>query len=157
MAGTEDFSAECRDVARSLRYVPRELKKELSGRVKAEVAVPLAQRIGAAATGPWARVLQAGTKALAGADPKIKVGGLSPKLRNGGGPRHVVFGTEFGGGKRLTAVPKTPRHRGYRRYSTNQFRTKRPFVFPTIGKNFEWVLDTFSDITIETLDKEVNR
>jgi hypothetical protein len=154
----EEFAAECRQAALGLRRVDKDLRRELSGQVKEKVAEPLAKRVGSAARGPWSRVLQAGTKARAGADPKIVVGGLRPRLSGGAGPRQVVFGTEFGGGKRLTAVPASARRRGYRRYSTNQFRSnKAPFVFPTIGKNIDWVLDTFADITLTILDKEVNR
>lgn len=158
MATPEEFSAECRLASKNLRRVPRELRRALSSEVKNQVAVPLASRVGSAARGPWSRVLQAGTKARAGADPTIVVGGLRPKLSGGAGPRQVVFGAEFGGGKRLTAVPRTARHRGYRRYSTNQFRAnKTPFVFPTIAKNLPWVLDQFADISMTTLNKEVNR
>lgn len=119
--------------------------------------MPLAAKIGAAATGPWAKVLGPGTKARAGADPQIVVGGTRPRLSGGAGPRDVVFGTEFGGGKRTTAVPSRPGRRGYRRASTNQFSSnKRPFVYPTIGREIEWVLDTFADITLGVLDKAVN-
>lgn len=158
MATAAEFADECRVTARNLRRVPRDLRRELSSQVKEKVAAPLASKVGGAATGPWARVLQAGTKARAGAEPTIVVGGQSPKLRNGAGPRQVVFGTEFGGGKRLAKVARTSKHRGYRRYSTKQFvNNKRPFVFPTIAKNIDWVLDQFADIAMTTLDKEVNR
>lgn len=158
MASTDEFVAECRDTARNLRRVPADLRRALSSEVKEEVAVPLARKISGAATGPWAPVLAAGTKARAGAEPTIVVGGTRPRLSGGAGPRLVVYGTEFGGGKRLTAVPRKGSRQGYRRYSTNQFRrNRRPFVFPTIGRNLDWVLDSFADITLRVLDKAVGR
>ena len=157
MASLDDFTAECELAAKNLRRVPRDLRRALSSDVKTKVASRRAQKIGAAATGPWAPVLAAGTKARAAADPQIVVGGLRPKLSGGAGPRQVVFGTEFGGGKRISRVARSAKRSGYRRYSTNQFRNnKRPFVFPTIGKNLDWVLDEFADITMTTLDKAVN-
>lgn len=157
MATPEDFARECRDAAKGLRRVQRDLRRTLAGEVKDEVAIPLAAKIGAAASGPWATVLSAGVKARAAADPTIVVGGLRPKLSGGGGPRQVVFGVEFGGGKRQTAIPSTPARRGHRRRTTAQFSQRHdPFVFPTIAHNLPWVLDTFADLTMATLDKGVN-
>ena len=136
MSSIETFARECDITARNLRRVPRDLRRALSTEVKAQVAVPLAAKVGAAATGPWAKVLQPGTKARAGADPVIVVGGMRPRLSGGAGPRDVVFGVEFGGGKRTTAVPTRPGRGGYKRRSTNQFAShKAPFVYPTIAKN----------------------
>lgn len=150
-----DFAAECEAAAKSLRRVPTELRRALSREVKTQVAEPLANRIRSQAgqTGPWGHILARGTKARAGADPTIVVGGLSPKLSGGGGPRHVVFGTEWGGGKRLSRVPSRAGRRGYRRYSTNQFRRARPFVFPTINQNMDATLEAFADITMTVLEK----
>jgi hypothetical protein len=158
MATPDDFAAACRSASRGLRQVPSDLRRELSTVTKDQVAVPLAGRIAKAATGPHAAILAAGTKARAGADPTIVVGGMRPKLSGGAGPRDVVFGDEFGGGKRLGAVPRGKRSRAHRRHTTNQFRgAAKPFVFPTIGANIPWVLDTFADVTLSTLTKGVNR
>jgi hypothetical protein len=158
MATPDDFAAACRAASRGLRQVPTDLRRELSAQTKDQVAAPLAGRIAAAATGPHAAILAAGTKARAGADPTIVVGGLRPKLSGGAGPRQVVFGDEFGGGKRLSPIPRSRRARAHRRHSTNQFRRgAKPFVFPTIGDNLPWVLDTFADVTLSTLSKGVNR
>lgn len=141
MASPEEFARECDAVARALRRIPREVRRELSAQVKDKVAVPLAQDIGSQARGPWERVLQAGSKARAGADPKIVVGGKTPRLSGGGGPRDVVFGSEFGGGRRPT---------------TRQFaRHKAPFVYPTIEAKLPEVLDTYADIVLDVMDKEI--
>lgn len=149
-----DFGSECREAARNLRRVDRDLRRDLAGQVKDRVAVPLAGRVASAATGPWSRVLAAGTKARAAADPTLVVGGTRPRLSGGAGPRDVVFGAEFGGGRRLTAVPRSARRRGYRRYSTNQFRRNQaPFVFPTIRREMDGILDTYADIVTDTFRK----
>jgi hypothetical protein len=101
-------------------------------------------------------VLAAGVKARAGADPTIVVGGLRPKLSGGAGPRQVIFGAEFGGGKRLSAVPAGRGRRGYRRYTTAQFRAHQtPFVFPTIADNIPWALDTWADLTLDVLEQAI--
>ncbi|CCH79086.1 hypothetical protein BN12_40056 [Nostocoides japonicum T1-X7] len=156
MATPEEFAAECGAAARGLRRVPSALRRALAAEVKTEVAVPLAAKVAGAAAGPWARVLSAGVKARASADPQIVVGGASPRLSGGAGPRQVVFGTEFGGGKRITTVHRTDRHRGYFRRSTRQFGThQRPFVFKTVSNNMDWVLDRYADIVTDVLDEGV--
>ena len=157
MSSTDDFAAECKAAARNLRRVPKDLRRTLSHEVQDQVARPLSGKINAAASGPWARVLSVSARTRAAAEPTIVVGGSRPRLSGGAGPRQVIFGTEFGGGKRLTAVPRKNGHRGYRRYSTNQFAAhQRPFVFPTIGRELPNVLDTFADITMGVLEKAVN-
>jgi hypothetical protein len=95
------------DASKALRRIPKEVRRALAAEVKTEVAAPLAVKIAGAATGPYNRVLRNGTKARASADPQIVVGGARPRLSHGAGPRDVVFGTEFGGGKRITRVPST--------------------------------------------------
>ena len=157
MSTTDEFTRACQATAKSLRRVPAQLRRELSTAVKDEVATPLAARIASAATGPWAPILAAGTKARAGADPTIVVGGARPRVSGGAGPRALVFGVEFGGHTRVTVLPPTNRRRGHRRHTTRQFAGKRaPFVFPTIERSLPWVLDTFADLTMATLEKSVN-
>lgn len=158
MGSVDEFAQECRITSKNLRRVPKDLRREISAQSKTEIATPLAARVGAAATGPWAAVLNAGTKARASADPTIVVGGLRPRLSGGAGPRQIVYGVEFGGGSRLAVVKSRPRQRGHRRYTTRQFRSRKaPFVYPTITDNMPWVLDRFADIAMTTLSKEVNR
>lgn len=141
-----------------LRRVPKDLRRALSTEVKEQVAVPLAGRIRVAASGPYTRVLSAGTKARAGADPTIVVGGLSPKLKGGGGPRSVVFGTEWGGGKRSRPITgytrggqRPGRVRGHRRHTTMQFGRPRPFVYSTVSANYGDIIDTYADIVMRVL------
>lgn len=157
MSSPEEFARECDVVASALRRIPREVRRELSQRVKQEVAVPLAAAVGRQAHGPWQRVLTAGSKARAGADPKIIIGGKTPRLSGGGGPRDVVFGAEFGGGSRTTTVPARGGRKAYRRRSTRQFaRHYDPFVYPTIVAELPEVLDTYADIVLDVMDQEVN-
>lgn len=157
MSTPQEFADECDAVAKALRRIPREVRRELSAQVKEKVAQPLATAIGRQAHGPWERVLQAGSRARAAADPKIVIGGKTPRLSGGGGPRDVVFGAEFGGGKRTTTVPARAGRKAYRRASTRQFvRNYDPFVYPTIEANVPEVLDTYADIVLDVMDKEVN-
>jgi hypothetical protein len=72
-------------------------------------------------------------------------------VSGGAGPRQLVYGTEFGGGSRLTAVPRSRRRRGYRVHSTRQFaRNRRPFIFPTITQQLPAVLDEYAEIVTDT-------
>lgn len=141
------FSTQCQQASRDLRRMPADLRRALASEVKDEVAVPLASKIGQAATGPWGPALAASTKARALADPTIVIGGSKRVVSGGANARQLVYGTEFGGGKRITRVPGNAKHRGYRRWSTRQFaRHHKPFVFPTLGKSGEWVLEKFAEI-----------
>lgn len=156
MSSINEFADECDFVSKKLRRIPSDVRRALASEVKDEVATPLAGRISSAASGPYGRALSGAVKARAQADPTIVIGGSRKVVSGGANARQLVYGTEFGGGKRMTAVPRTAKHKGYKRASTNQFSTYHPFVFPTIGKNLEWVLDTFADIVLKTLDEGVN-
>ena len=153
MSSMEEFAAECDQVARSLRRLPKDVRRALASDVKTEVAAPLAAKIGSAATGPYGAVLATATKARASAEPVIVVGGGRKVVSGGATPRDLVFGTEFGGGKRRSRVPRNAKHVGYSRAGTNQFKPARPFVFPTIGREGDWVLDRFADIVLKALDE----
>jgi len=150
-------------MAKDLRRAPKSVRDEVKRESRTRIAEPLAAKIKAAAgsTGPWSRVLVAGVKTRAGAEPTILVGGTRPKLSGGGGPRSVVFGTEWGGGKRFSRVLayQTGRGRtsGHRRASTAQFRShKHPFIFPTVGKHMDSIVEIYADIVVKALEKEVS-
>lgn len=152
MADLSDFAAECEFVSKKLRRINKDLRRALAAEVKTEVAIPLAQKISQAASGPYGPALSGAVKARAQADPTIVIGGSRKIVHGGANARQLVFGTEFGGGKRITAVPRNAKHKGYKRRSTNQFVPAHPFVFSTIGRNGEWVLDQFSNIVMKVLD-----
>lgn len=152
MPNMKDFAEECDYVAKQLRRIPKDLRRALASEVKTEVAVPLAQKISVKAGGPYGPALSGAVKARASADPTIVIGGSRKIVSGGANARQLVFGTEFGGGKRRTRVPTRPGRKGYSRKSTNQFVPAHPFVFPTIADNGEWVLDQFSDIVLKVLD-----
>jgi len=157
MASPAEFAAECRTAARNMRRLPSDIRRELGQRSKGEVAAPLAQKVAAAARGPWGRVLSGAVKTRASADPVIVVGGARRVVSGGASPRQLVYGTEFGGGSRVKAIPATARRRGHRRRTTRQFIGKHaPFVFPTIGDNAEWVLEKFADIVDDVLGRVTN-
>lgn len=154
MSDLAAFAAECDAASKSMRRLPKDVRRALASDVKTEVAAPLADKIGAAARGPYGRVLSAATKARVSADPQIVVGGGRRVVSGGATARQLVYGTEYGGGGRVTAVPAGRGHKAYRRRSTNQFRRgPYPFVFPTIGREGEWVLDRFADIVLKALDE----
>ena len=136
-----------------LRRIPKDLRKALSVRVKPEIAVPLAGRIAGAAGGPWGPVLATATKARAGADPTIVVGGARKVVSGGASPRALVYGVEFGStGRTVTGVPAGRGHRSYSRKSTRQFLAhKRPFIFPTIRSSGGWILDQYATIVDDVL------
>lgn len=153
----QTFGDEAKQAARQLRRLPAEVRKELGRRSRTEVAEPLAQRITAAASGPYGRVIaRAGAvKARNGADPLLVVGGARRVASGGANARQLVYGAEFGGGSRVTAVPGSSRRRAYRLRSTRQFiRNRSPFVFPTIRDSIPEVLDRFADIVGDVLNKE---
>lgn len=155
MSSLDEFARECRQVSQDLRRIPAELRRGLAKEVKDKVAEPLAAQIRAQAHGPWAHVLAAGTKARAAADPQVVVGGLRPRLSGGAGPRQVVFGAEFGGGKRR-GTSRSRKGNVYKRRTTAQFAGHRdPFVFPTVEAQLPEVLDAYADIVLDVFDREV--
>ena len=155
MATVREFAQDCRETSRNMRRLPAELRRALAAESKDRIASPLARDIAAGWSGPWNRVLRAGTKARAGADPVIVVGGSYPRLSGGAGPRQVVFGAEFGGGSRRTVIARTARRKGHARHTTRQFaRHQQATVFPTIARRIGWVLEEFADIVDDVL-KEV--
>ena len=151
-------------LARDLRRAPKVIRDAVKRDSRSEIAEPLAGKIRSAARGPYAKVLAPGTKTRAGsgAEAQIVIGGVRPKLSGGGGPRAVVYGTEFGGGKRLSPVLAHNRAgvrvRGYRRFSTNQFRrNKAPFIFPTVAKNMDAIVEAYAVIVSRALDEAMGR
>lgn len=151
MATPEDFARSCREAARNTRRLPKDLRDALKARTRPEVTEPLAQDIGAAATGPHRAILTAGTKARTSATPDIVIGGTRPKLSGGAGPRDVVAGDEFGGSSRRGAVRASTRAKAHTRRTTRQF-TRRPFVFRTLAQRAPWVLDRYADIVDDVLE-----
>lgn len=156
MPDVDGFAAECQHVARLLRRVPRDLRRDLARGVQEQVARPLAARISAAASGPYGPALSGAVKARAQADPTIVIGGARRVVSGGASARDLVYGVEFGGGKKVRAVARTARHEGYRRHTTNQFRIPHPFVFDTIGRSMDWVLDAFAELVIRVLERDID-
>lgn len=126
--------------------------------MKTDVAELIAGDVRQAGSTVYARRTAATTRVRAQADPTIVVGGAKRVASGGARGRDLVFGTNFGGGGRLTAVPRQNGHRGYRRFSTNQFRGRRdPFVFATVGRNLDRYLDRFADVVDDIVQKVMTR
>lgn len=158
MGDLDRFAAECEATARNLRRIPKDLRRQIAAQSKEVIATPLAARVGATFTGPWARVLAPAAKPRTAADPTIVVGGGRKALTGGGSPRDVVFGSQFGGGTKITRAParggRKP-SRGYRLRSTRQFlKHSKQTVYPTIVDELPAVLEGFATITDDVL-KEV--
>lgn len=153
MATPQEFAQRCQQASKALRRMPADLRRTMAAEAKEKVAVPLAGAIARAATGPYARVLAAGTKARKAADPKVVVGGMRPRLRGGAGPRDLIWGTEFGGGKKVSNVAPSRRRGRYRRRTTTQFMPANPFVYKTVTNSMDWVLDAYADIVLAVLDE----
>lgn len=156
MSDAAAFHDECKQLARSMRRLPPELRRALASEVKTQIADPLADKMRAHLSGPYAAALSGSIKARVSADPKIVVGGGRRVVSGGAQARDLVFGTEFGGGKKVARVPSRAGRSGYRRRSTNQFVPDHPFVFSTIGANGPWILDTFADIVLKVIDQELD-
>lgn len=128
---TSEFATACKQAARDLRRIPKELRREVGAEVKKDVADPLAAAIRQAWHGPQAAVLSAATKTRVNVDPVIVVGGSRRVLSGGGSARDVVFGNEFGGGKR-SALVNRPRSAGRKRrgrVTTTEAATTRKKIF----------------------------
>jgi hypothetical protein len=156
VASPEEFAQQCREASRNMRRLPAELRRTLAARSKADVADPLAAKIAAAASGPYGRALSTAVKTRAAADPQIVVGGARRVVSGGASARQLVFGTEWGGGKRVKAFAKTANRKGYKRRTTRQFVTPHPFVYPTIGANIDTVLEAFATMVEDTFTKVVS-
>lgn len=152
---SSDFAAACRQTARGLRRAGPELRRALADRVTPEIAAPLAGDVAGAFTGPWGGALAAGTRARKLADPTIVIGGSRPVVSGGASVRQLVYGNEFGGGRRVAKVSRRTRHgqTTYRARTTRQFRAARPAIFPTIRRAGGWVLDAFAGIALDTLER----
>ena len=154
MATGSEFAHECKEAARNMRRLPKELRRDLANEVRDEVAEPLAGDIRAAWSGPYARALAGATKARVQTDPQIVVGGSRRVVSGGANARALVFGTEWGGGRRVTPIPSRPGRRGYRRRTTQQFpRTGQHAVYGTIHRTLDATFERWADV----VDKIVGR
>lgn len=154
MATGSEFSTACKTAARQMRRLPAELRRTLANEVKTDVAEPLAADIRGAWSGPYARVLAAGTKARVQTDPRVVVGGSRKAVSGGASVRQLVYGAEWGGGRRVKAIPKTPKRRGHRRRTTQQFpRAGQHAVYGTIHRTLDKTFERWVDVVVRVIDK----
>lgn len=151
------FARECRQASRDLRRLPAEIRKALGRRVRDEVAEPLAGSIRTAGSGVYARRVAPTTRVRAGTDPTLVVGGAKRVASGGARGRDLVFGTNFGGGRRVTAVPARSGRRGHRRHTTKQFTRREPFVFGTIARELGRTFDRWVGIVDDAVDQVMRR
>lgn len=154
MGTPEQFAADCDRAAAELRRMPADLRRALSAEEESKVGEPLADRISGALSGPYARALSGSVEAVATAEGlEIVIGGSQRVASGGAQARDLVFGTEFGGGGRVTTVPARPGRRSYRLRSTRQFRQAHPFVFKTLDRSAEWIVDRYLEIVDGVIDR----
>jgi hypothetical protein len=129
-----------------MRRLPAELRRALANEVRDQVAEPLAADIRGAWRGPYARALSGATKARVQTDPQVVVGGSRRVVSGGASARDLVYGTEWGGGRRVKAIPSRPGRRGHRRRTTQQFaRQGQHAVYGTIHRGLDRYLDRWAD------------
>lgn len=144
MSGTPaSFAQDCYTASRALRRLPADVKKAVKADVRAKVADPLARSMAAAAAGPYAAALAAGVKTRADVTPKIVVGGARKVASGGASVRQLVYGVEFGGGRRTGTVRRG--RTTYRRRTTMQF-TRAPFIYPTWDRDQDEVLAGYGEV-----------
>jgi len=154
VATGSDFAAACKQASRQMRRLPAELRRALAGEVRDQVAEPLAADIRGAWAGPYAHALAAATKARVQTDPQIVVGGTRRVVSGGASARALVYGTEWGGGRRVKAIPRTPQRKGHRRRTTQQFpRQGQHAVYGTIHRTLDRTLDRWADVVADIIDK----
>jgi len=157
MTSTEPFERALRDTSRALRRVPADLRRELSAEVASRVTEPLAARIASRWAGPYAAVLSAATRSRKGADPVIVVGGRRPVVRGGAAASQLVYGAEFGGGKRRTRTTRSTRNGGrsttYDLRSTQQFARRSPAIIPTLRADAPAAIDAWAETVLDVLEQ----
>ena len=146
MAGGTEFATACKDASRNMRRLPAELRRALAKEVRHAVAEPLAAEIRSAWSGPYGPALAAATKARVQTDPQVVIGGARRVVSGGASPRDLVFGTEWGGGNRVKAIPRTSRKAGHRRRTTRQFPgAGQHAVYGTVHATLDRSLERFAD------------
>lgn len=153
------FAQECYDASRALRRAPAAVKRDTRAAVRDRVAGPLADAIGRAATGPYARVLGPAVKVASDVRPRIRVKGKRKALSGGASVEQLVYGTEWGGGERVTGITRRKRNGGtvaYRRHTTRQFVPARPFIIPTIARERDTMLEAYAAVAEEALMRVID-
>lgn len=166
----EAFARQCKALSRAVSALPKEVKQDLSPQVVEAIGPKLSQQVGHAARGPFRRALFGAARVRANPNPTLVVGGrtgASATLSGGAAARDVVFGTEYGGGNRVSTVNRKPGKRGrvsaaerakgggaggktvYKRRTTRQFVPATPYIWETTEDNMPWVLDAYADIILK--------
>lgn len=141
-----------------MRRLPAELRRALAREVKTAVADPLAGDIRAAWTGPYAPALSGATKTRVATDPQVIIGGSRRVVSGGASARDLVFGTEWGGGKRVKAIPGNARRRGHRRATTRQFAgAGQHAVYGTVARTMDRSLERFADAVDKIVGQVIGR
>jgi hypothetical protein len=141
-----------------MRRLPAELRRALATETRAKVAEPLAADNRRSWRGAYAPALSAQTKARVQTDPQVVIGGAKRVVSGGANARQLVYGTEWGGGKRVTAIPSRPGRRGHRRRTTQQFpRTGQHAVYGTIHDTLDATFDRWVGVIDDIIERTFDR
>lgn len=154
MATGSEFATACKTASRNMRRLPAELRRALANEVRDAVAEPLAADIRYAWSGPYRFPLSQATKARVQTDPQVVIGGSRRVVSGGASARDLVYGEEWGGGKRVKAIPARPGRRGHRRRTTRQFAGPgQHAVYGTIARTLPRSLERFGDAVEKIIGK----
>jgi len=143
------FERAAKDAARQLRKMPKELRKEMGRHVQQRVAVPLAGYVADAARGatPWGVKIAPVVKARLQGDPTIAIGAARKVFSGGASVNQVVYGANWGGGRRRKATARRLGGNPYTRSSTAQFiRGSSEFIYSTFRAKAEWALNEWVQV-----------
>lgn len=120
-----------------------------------ELAQPLADRLRAAGTGStYARLVAGTTRVIPGRPIAVQIGGPQRLVSGGATGTDLVYGTEYGGGRRVTIVPANRRARAHRRRTTRQFISQRaPFIEDTVARAEADLGDQLADTIADRIEE----
>ena len=121
----EEFAQEARTRARALRALPGDLRRDLARTVRDDVAAPMAADISRGGSSVYARRVAPTARATVSAEARVVVGSTRVVASGGATARDLVYGTEFGGGRKARVIPARPGQRSHARRTTRQF-ARRP-------------------------------
>ena len=149
-----DLAGFPRDVAAlvdQLAALPDDIRAHVDDLVHERVIQPLVDDIRGRETGPYGSAL-AGAITVAGDAPAIEVVSAGAIVSGGASADELVWGSEYGGGERVSIVSASTRAKSYKRHTTRQFRGGWPVIVPTVEQSADQTVERFADVVDETLE-----
>lgn len=144
MAATIAFDAgQVQQAATALHAAPARLEATLAGPALAGALDVLEQAVAGAWSGPYAVALSAGTRVQA--PDQVVVGGGAGHLSGGATAGDLVYGVEYGGGRRVGAVRAGRRAKAHTRRTTAQFPARTLAATHAVDAAADRALDQVGD------------